>query len=63
MPLMKMNLQTQNDVVNNQTAYIQNQLGPYFQAQPILRLGSSANRNFLPLYIQGNKYCKSCGGK
>jgi hypothetical protein len=50
-------------VVNNQTAYIQNQLGPYFQAQPILRLGSSTNRNFLPLYIQGNKYCKSCGGK
>jgi hypothetical protein len=63
MPLMKMNLQTQNDVINNQTVYIMNQLGPYFQAQPMLRLGSYTNRNFLPLYIQGNKNCKSCGGK
>ena len=61
MPLMKMNLQTQNDVVNNQAAYIQNQFGNI--TQPILRLGSSANRNFMPLFIQGNKYCKSCGGK
>jgi hypothetical protein len=63
MPLMKMNLQTQNDVIVNQSTYIQNRLGAQFQGQPVLRLGSVGNRNFLPLYIQGNKYCKSCSGK
>ena len=63
MPLMKMNLQTQNDVIANQSLYIQNRLGLQFQSQPVLRLGSSANRIFLPLFIQGNKYCKSCGSK
>jgi hypothetical protein len=60
---MKMNLQTQRDVINSQSTYIQNRLGPQLQAQPMLRLGTSANRNFLPLFIQGNKYCKSCSGK
>jgi hypothetical protein len=60
---MKMNLQTQNDVIASQSIYIQNRLGLQFQAQPVIRLGSSINRNFLPLFIQGNKSCKSCGGK
>ena len=61
MPLMKMNLQTQRDVIANQSIYIQSRLGGQLQAQPTLRLGSSANRSFLPLFIQGNKSCKSCG--
>jgi len=60
---MKMNLYTQRDIINNQSLYIQNQLGTQLQAQPVLRLGSSINRIFLPLFIQGNKNCKSCGGK
>lgn len=63
MPLMKMNLQTQRDVIVSQSIYIQRQLGSQLQAQPTLRLGSSINRSFLPLFIQGNKSCKSCGGK
>ena len=63
MPLMKMNLQTQRDVIVSQSIYIQTQLGSQLQAQPTLRLGSSINRSFLPLFIQGNKSCKSCGGK
>jgi len=63
MPLMKMNLQTQREVTNNQSLYIQSQLGLQLQGQPVMRLGSSINRNFLPLYILGNKYCKSCSGK
>ena len=63
MPLMKMNLYTQRDIINNQSLYIQNQLGRQLQTQPVLRLGSSVNRIFLPLFIQGNKYCKSCGEK
>ena len=60
---MKMNLQTQRDVIVSQSIYIQTQLGSQLQAQPTLRLGSSINRSFLPLFIQGNKSCKSCGGK
>ena len=60
---MKMNLQTQRDVINSQSIYIQSQLGSQLQAQPVIRLGSSINRSFLPLFIQGNKSCKSCGGK
>lgn len=63
MPLMKMNLQTQRDVIVSQSIYIQTQLGTHLQGQPTLRLGSSINRSFLPLFIQGNKSCKSCGGK
>ena len=63
MPLMKMNLQTQRDVINSQSIYIQRQLGTQFQAQPTLRLGTVNNRSFLPLFIQGNKAFKSCGGK
>ena len=60
---MKMNLQTQRDVIVSQSIYIQRQLGSQLQAQPTLRLGSSINRSFLPLFIQGNKSCKSCGSK
>lgn len=63
MPLMKMNLQTQRDVIANQSIYIQSRLGIQLQSQPMLRLGTTANRNFLPLFIQGNKFCKSCSGK
>jgi len=63
MPLIKMTLYTQNDLINNQTQYLINQQIIQNQTQPVIRLGSSINRNFLPLYIQGNKYCKSCSGK
>jgi len=57
MPLLKMNLVSQNQLVYNQiqqTKHVQ---------QPLLRLGSTSNRNFLPLLITGNKSCKTCGGK
>ena len=60
---MKMSLYTQNTLINSQTQYFQNQLGFQNQPQPIMRLGSVNNRTFLPLLIQGNKSCKSCGGK
>ena len=60
---MKMNLYTQNDLINNQLQYIISQQVLQFQSQPVLRLGSANNRNFLPMSIQGNKYCKSCSGK
>lgn len=61
MPTLKMKLYSQNELTN-----IQNQvLRQHFQYQPqsFLRLGSSTNRNFLPLQVQGNKSCKSCSGK
>uniref|UniRef100_A0A6C0H413 Uncharacterized protein n=1 Tax=viral metagenome TaxID=1070528 RepID=A0A6C0H413_9ZZZZ len=54
-----MNLVSQNQLVYNQiqqTKHVQ-------QQQPLLRLGSTSNRNFLPLLITGNKSCKTCGGK
>jgi hypothetical protein len=60
MPLLKMNLVSQNQLVYNQiqqTKHVQQ------QQQPLLRLGSTSNRNFLPLLITGNKSCKTCGGK
>ena len=63
MPLMKMNLYTQNDLISNQTQYVINQQILQNQSQPIIRLGSLNNRNFLPLFMQGNKHCKSCNGK
>jgi len=56
---MKMNLYTQNTLINSQAQYFQNQLG----SQPVLRLGSLSNRTFIPLFIQGNKSCTSCSGK
>ena len=60
MPLMKMNLVTQSQLVYNQ---IQQTQQMQQQTQPLLRLGSASNRNMLPLLISGNKSCKTCGGK
>jgi hypothetical protein len=60
---MKMNLYTQNTLINSQAQYFQNQLGSQYQSQPVLRLGSLSNRTFIPLFIQGNKSCTSCSGK
>jgi hypothetical protein len=62
MPLLKMNLTTQSQLVYNQTQYMQ-QIQTQAQPQPLFRLGSSTNRNMLPLLITGNKSCQSCGGK
>ena len=59
MPLLKMNLVTQSQLVYNQVQYTQQRQ----QTQPLIRLGSVYNRNMLPLLITGNKSCKSCGGK
>ena len=59
MPLMKMNLYTQNTLINSQAQYFQNQIG----FQPVIRLGSLNNRTLIPLFIQGNKSCTSCSGK
>lgn len=59
MPLLKMNLVTQSQLVYNQTQYTQQTQ----QTQPLLRLGSVYNRSMLPLLITGNKSCKTCGGK
>ena len=61
MPAMKMNLYSQNQLSNTQIQYLTQQLQS--QVQPLLRLGSTSNRNFMPLLIQGNKSCKSCSGK
>ncbi len=61
MPTLKMNLYTQNQLTNIQTQFLAQQIQR--QTQPLLRLGSKSNRNFLPLIVQGNKSCKSCGGK
>jgi len=58
MPLLKMNLVSQNQLVYNQI-----QQTKLVQQQPLLRLGSTSNRSFLPLLITGNKSCKTCGGK
>lgn len=62
MPLLKMNLTTQSQLVYNQTQYIQ-QIQAQAQPQPLFRLGSASNRNMLPLLVTGNKSCQSCGGK
>jgi hypothetical protein len=62
MPLLRMNLTTQSQLVYNQTQYIQ-QIQAQTQPQPLFRLGSSTNRNMLPLFVTGNKSCQSCGGK
>ena len=59
MPLLKMNLVTQSQLVYNQIQYTQQ----IQQRQPLVRLGSVYNRNMLPLLITGNKSCSSCGGK
>jgi hypothetical protein len=62
MPLLRMNLTTQSQSAYNQTQYIQ-QIQAQAQPQPLFRLGSSTNRNMLPLLVTGNKSCQSCGGK
>jgi len=56
MPLLKMNLTTQSQLVYNQPQ-------PQPQVQPLFILGSLTNRNMLPLLVTGNKSCQSCGGK
>ena len=60
MPLLRMNLYTQNQLTNIQSQYITQQQG---QTTHIMRLGATQNRNSTPLPVQGNKSCKSCGGK
>lgn len=60
MPVLKMNLVSQSQLVYNQ---IQQTRRVQQQQQPLLRLGSVSNRNLLPLLITGNKSCKTCGGK
>ena len=63
MPVMRMNLITQSQSVYNQIRQIQQRQQTQQQTQPLLRLGSAANRNMLPLIITGSKSCKTCGGK
>ena len=65
MPLLKMNLVTQSQLVYNQVQYTQQRqyTQQIQQRQPLVRLGSVYNRNMLPLLITGNKSCSSCGGK
>jgi hypothetical protein len=65
MPLLRMNLTTQSQLVNNQILQAQ-QIQQAKQAQQrhsLFRLGSSSNRNMMSLLITGNKSCQSCGGK
>lgn len=62
MPLIKMNLVSQTQLTYNQIQQIQ-RAQQQQQTQPLLRLGSTSNRNMMPLLITGNKSCKSCGGK
>jgi hypothetical protein len=62
MPLLRMNLTTQSQLVSNQIQQIQ-QAQQIQQTQSLFRLGSTLNRNMMPLLITGNKSCQSCGGK
>ena len=62
MPLLRMNLTTQNQSAYNQRQYMQ-QIQAQTQPPPLFRLGSISNRNMLPLLVTGNKSCQSCGGK
>jgi hypothetical protein len=61
MPILRMNLYTQNQLTNIQSQYITHQ--QQGQATHVMRLGVTQNRNYAPLVVQGNKSCKSCGGK
>jgi hypothetical protein len=61
MPILRMNLFTQNQLTNIQSQYITQQ--QQNQTNHIMRLGATQNRNSTPLPVQGNKSCKSCGGK
>jgi type II secretory pathway pseudopilin PulG len=62
MPVLRMNLTRQSQLVNNQIQQAQ-QIQQIQQAQSLFRLGSTSNRNMMPLLITGNKSCQSCGGK
>ena len=62
MPLLTMNLTRQSQLVYNQIQQTQ-QTQTQTQSQSLFRLGSSTNRNMIPLLITGNKSCKTCGGK
>jgi len=59
MPLLRMNLTTQSQLVSNQIVQAQQ----IQQTHSLFRLGSTSNRNMMPLLITGNKSCQSCGGK
>jgi hypothetical protein len=61
MPILRMNLFTQNQLTNIQSQYITQQ--QQNQTIHFMRLGATQNRNSTPLPVQGNKSCKSCGGK
>jgi len=64
MPLLRMNLTTQSQLVSNQIVQAQQiQQIQQTQGQSLFRLGSTSNRNMMPLLITGNKSCQSCGGK
>jgi hypothetical protein len=67
MPLLTMNLTRQSQLVYNQIQQTQTQtqaqIQTQSQSQSLFRLGSSTNRNMIPLLITGNKSCKTCGGK
>jgi hypothetical protein len=63
MPLLTMNLTRQSQLVYNQIQQTQTQTQTQTQSQSLFRLGSSTNRNMIPLLITGNKSCKTCGGK
>ena len=62
MPILKMNLYTQNQLTNIQSQYIIQQQQQE-QTNYFMRLGATQNRNYSPLIVQGNKSCKSCGGR
>jgi len=61
MPILRMNLFTQNQLTNIQSQYITQQQQNH--TTHIMRLGATQNRTSTPLPVQGNKSCKSCGGK
>ena len=61
MPVLRMNLTTQSQLVSNQI--VQAQQIQQAQAYSLFRLGSTSNRNMMPLLITGNKSCQSCRGK
>jgi hypothetical protein len=63
MPILRMNLFTQNQLTNIQSRYITQQQQNQNQTTHFMRLGATQNRNSTPLPVQGNKSCKSCGGK
>ena len=61
MPILRMNLYTQNQLTNIQSQYITQQTQR--QTSYFMRLGATQNRQYSPLVVQGDKSCKSCGGK